>query len=199
MRTFSVIIVLFCGLSILVGGIQILADQTTFSKSLASFLRFTGIDNSERSRETASAALAFRGEQSAITAEAEKILKRQLQAAPTASLTWLFLAQLRHDQSPGGINSALQLSALTAPRETAIVLERAIVGLQLWDKLNQQSRYAIITDLTIILPKLNRQPFRRVRVAFATQTRESQQEIIDALRTKDPGGRYRKRLILQSR
>ena len=194
MRVVTTGIVLLCGLLILVGGFRLLARETAFVETLIGFMRQAGSDGGGTTADTTDAVSTLGTPDEAIFAELAELLKRELRAHPTGSLFWLWLAQTRRSQSPERFNAALQLSALTAPREAAIVLERAIVGLQFWDALNPQLRRATMADLVTILPRLNRQPLERVKAAISTQDFSSQQEIAVALGAQDYAGRYLKRL-----
>ena len=196
MRVTTLGIVLLCGLLILVGGFRLLARETALVDTLIGFMPQAGSDGGGTAADATDAVSTLGTPDEAIFAELAELLERELRAHPTGSLFWLWLAQTRRSQSPERFNAALQLSALTAPREAAIVLERAIVGLQFWDALNPQLRRATMADLVTILPRLNRQPLERVKAAIATQDPASQQEIADALGAQDHAGRYLERLGL---
>jgi hypothetical protein len=194
MRVATTTIVLLCAVLILAGGLRLLSRETVLFDSVMSFMPQAGGD-SETARN-ATEAVSLDAPNDAVFAELTDFIDGKLRARPTGSLFWLWLAQTRLRQSPEGFNAALRLSSVTAPRETEIVLERTIVGLQFWDAMNPQLRRSTIAGLVTILPRLNRQPLARVKAVIAMQNPTSRQEIASALVEKNYGGEYLKSLGL---
>jgi hypothetical protein len=195
MRVTTTTIALLCAALMLVGSLRLLARETVLVASIMGLVPQADTDNSGTAGN-ATEAVSLDAPNDAVFAELTEFLDGKLRARPTGSLFWLWLAQTRLSQDAEGFNAALQLSVVTAPREAAIVLERAIVGLQFWDVSNPQLRRSTMADLVAILPRLNRQPLERVKTAIATQKAASQQEIVQALAAQDRSGRYQKRLGL---
>jgi hypothetical protein len=186
---------LLCAALMLVGGLQLLARETALVDSVMAFMHQVDSDNGGTAGN-ATEELSLDAPDDAVLAELTEFIDGKLRARPTGSLFWLWLAQTRLRQSPKGFNAALQMSSVTAPRETEIRLERAIVGLQFWDVLNTQLRRSTMADLVTIFPRLNRQPLERIKAAIATQDPASRQEIAQALAAQDRSGRYQRRLGL---
>ncbi len=79
----------------------------------------------------------------------EDMLSRLLAIKPTSSQAWLSLASVRHALGlpPDRIDAAFMMSGLTGPSEGALMLERSLLGILLWETSSPNARSRTMTDL----------------------------------------------------
>lgn len=84
----------------------------------------------------------------------DDMLVRLLTIKPAASHAWLSLATVRNALAlaPGKVDAAFTMSGLTGPSEGAVMLERALLGVLLWEKSSPNVRARTMTDFCGLPP-----------------------------------------------
>ena len=79
----------------------------------------------------------------------EDMLVRLLTIKPAASHAWLSLAAVRNAlaMSPDKVDAAFTMSGLTGPSEGAVMLERSLLGILVWERSSMAVRARTMTDL----------------------------------------------------
>jgi hypothetical protein len=77
------------------------------------------------------------------------LLEALLEVEPTSSQSWISLAAVRNslNMQPDAVVAAYRMSTLTGPNEGAIMFQRALFGVLLWEKLPAETRQHAAADL----------------------------------------------------
>jgi hypothetical protein len=109
------------------------------------------------------------------------LLSALLAVKPTASQSWLALAAVRNSlgMPPAGVVEAFDMSALTGPNEGAMMFQRSLFGLLLWERLDTEAQARSVLDLcglTVFDPG-------RFRLVLATKSVDVRGEIQNRLQS----------------
>jgi len=105
----------------------------------------------------------------------EEALSQALRARPMGSQNWASLAAVRNAlaMTPGSVDGAFLMSALTGPNEAEVMAQRALLGLAIWDKASAGTRARALTDLC----GLNVTDPSRLRLLLSARSESTRAEI----------------------
>jgi hypothetical protein len=103
------------------------------------------------------------------------LLARLLTIKPSASQAWLSLAAVRNALAmpQDKVDAAFTMSGLTGPAEGAVMLERSLLGILLWEKSSPAVRARTATDLC----GLSLFDPGKIRLVMTTKTEAARTEI----------------------
>jgi hypothetical protein len=103
------------------------------------------------------------------------LLTRLLAIKPSASQAWLSLAAVRNAlaMTPEQVDAAFTMSGLTGPAEGAVMLERSLLGILLWERSSLSARARTATDLC----GLSLFDPGKIRLVMTTKTEATRAEI----------------------
>lgn len=110
-----------------------------------------------------------------------------LAVRPTAAASWAELAEARlvAGESPESVLTALEMSAVMAPNEAAVMYRRVDLGLRLWDLLPAAWRDRTASDLALIRPRFGSRELTALRARIARKPPATRADIRERLAARD--------------
>ena len=145
--------------------------------AVAPFIDVAGVAGS--ARELVADAAFFEADGARIEAALVNLLSRE----PTAAVDWLDLARVRFRRGApaSAVHDAILMSSVTAPREAAVMIERATLALLLWEALDGGDRRKAIADLAEVRGRLRARAVERLKAVVAAKSAAIRSDIRDQL------------------
>jgi hypothetical protein len=109
-----------------------------------------------------------------------------LQVWPLAGAYWVRLAEIRAASGAdlASVIAAYQVSVLVAPFDGGMMLDREVLGVQLWDVLSADDRRSVVTDLTGAWTMRRPASLEQLRQATAALSPDGRERLKDDLQAR---------------